>query len=163
MEIFSRASFGKLAVGLGVLVVLIVAVAAGIGAGQFGTAWLWSRIGGVMSYSSVETTSDRLKEFDQRYEIVDIEWRILDDGEDGKYVRVTYKYTVRNLTSEDLTMNSWRAIIPTFVDAEGFAIAEAATGVAYIVPANGEYTHTGIEHIDADLWEQVVDLRLVGA
>ena len=138
-----------------------LAMAVGLGAGQIGTAFLWSRLSTSTSYTSVETTYDGVQEFNESIEVVDVAWRTL-GATDHFGQRVTFKYTVRNLTDEDLTINNWRSFIPVFVDADGFAIHEAATGGEFIVPANGEYTHTGVEHIETELYEQIVDLRLLG-
>lgn len=150
-------------VGLAIAGFLLVALAmaVGLGAGQLGTTFLWSRLATSVSYSSVETTYDAVQEFNESIEVVDLAWRRLGDT-DHFGQRITFKYTVRNLTDENITINSWRSFIPVFVDADGFALHEAATGGEFIVPANGEYTHTGVEHIETELFEQIVDLRLLG-
>lgn len=136
-------------------------MALGIGVGQIGTSFLWSRLATSTSYTSIETTYDEFQEFTESIEIVDVAWRSLGDT-DHFGQRITFKYTVRNLTDEGITINSWRSFIPVFVDADGFAIHEAATGGEFIVPANGAYTHSGVEHIETELFEQIVDLRLLG-
>lgn len=145
---------------IGAFLFTVMAMAAGVGVGQLGTTFVWSRVAQGSFSSSVETTYDGVREFNESIEIVDLEWRSLGSGPFGE--SVTFKYTVHNLTDEDITINGWRSFIPVFVDADGFAIVEAATGGEYIVPANGEYTHTGVEHIDTELFGQIVDLRLLG-
>ena len=150
----------NIGLAIGGFLLVALAMAIGIGAGQIGTAFVWQRLATGVSYSSVETTYDSVQEFSESIEIVDLAWRSLGTHQFGE--KITFKYTVRNLTDEDLTINSWRRFIPVFVDADGFAIVEAATGGEFIVPANGEYTHTGVENIENELFEQIVDLRLLG-
>ena len=151
----------KIGLAFAGFLLVALAMAVGLGAGQLGTAFLWSRLATSTSYTSVETTYDGVQEFNESIEVVDLAWRRL-GATDRFGQRLTFKYTVRNLTDEDITINSWRSFIPVFVDADGFAIHEAATGGEFVVPANGEYTHTGVEHIETELYEQIVDLRLLG-
>lgn len=150
----------RFGLGVGALFIVVLVVVAAVGAG----IWLM-QFGVTRMYASTTVTYDSQAEFRKAIEVVDesIAWKIVSRGEHDGFDQwhVSYKYTVRNVSSDDIFVHGWSDLHVSYVDAEGFAVFEGRGG-GYTVPANGEYTHTYVDQIDANIAAQIVDVQVVG-
>lgn len=91
-----------------------------------------------------------------------VEWKlILQSDEYGNNSRISFKFTLRNPTSEDIQVRAFDLRI-WFFDSEGFALARFNYADEFTVPANGEYTYSAPHDLRGGLGEQVSFIEVLG-
>lgn len=149
--------------GLGVgalfIVVLVVAVMAAIWLMQFGLTRVFTSTSVTHTYSSQD-------EFRKNIDVVEgsMQWKVIGTEDDPlhPYVWVSFKYTLRNTSDQDITVGGWSDLLVQFVDADGFAVWQPNTGTDYIVPANSEFTFTLVDNVEKAIADQIANMRIDG-
>ena len=91
-----------------------------------------------------------------------IEWKLILQSDDyGNDSRVSFKFTLRNPTGEDIEVRVFDLSI-WFFDSEGFALARYNYADEFTVPANGEYTYSAPHSLRGGLGEQVAFIEVLG-
>ena len=91
-----------------------------------------------------------------------IEWKLISQNDDcGDEARVSFKFTVRNPTNEDILVDVYQLRI-LFFDSEGFSLARYNWADEFTVPANGEYTYSAPHSLRDGLGEQVAFIEVLG-
>ena len=91
-----------------------------------------------------------------------IEWKLISQSDDyGNQARVSFKFTLRNPTSEDIEVRVFDLRI-WFFDSEGFALARYNYAYEFTVPANGQYTYSAPHGLRDGLGEQVAYIEVLG-
>ena len=91
-----------------------------------------------------------------------IEWKLISQNDDcGNEARVSFKFTVRNPTNEDILVDVYQLRI-LFFDSEGFSLARYNWADEFTVPANGEYTYSAPHSLRDGLGEQVAFIEVLG-
>lgn len=91
-----------------------------------------------------------------------IEWKLISQSDDyGNQARVSFKFTLRNPTSEDIEVRVFDLRI-WFFDSEGFALARYNYADEFTVPANGQYTYSAPHGLRDGLGEQVAYIEVLG-
>ena len=91
-----------------------------------------------------------------------IEWKLLLKSDDyGNDSRISFKFTLRNPTSEDIEVRVFDLRI-WFFDSEDFALARYNYAGEFTVPANGEYTYSAPHTLRGGLGEQVAYIEVLG-
>ncbi len=91
-----------------------------------------------------------------------IEWKLISQSDDyGNEARVSFKFTLRNPTSEDIEVRVFDLRI-WFFDSEGFALVRYNYADEFTVPANGEYTYSAPHSLRGGLGEQVAYIEVLG-
>ena len=92
-----------------------------------------------------------------------IEWKLISPSNDqfGHSARISFKFVVRNPTSEDIVVDAYDLNI-RFFDAEGFALDHSNYSDEFTVPANSEFTYSSPYNLRNDLGEQVASIEVLG-
>ena len=91
-----------------------------------------------------------------------IEWKLILQSDDyGNDSRISFKFTLRNLTGEDIHIRVFDLRI-WFFDSDGFALARYNYADEIKVPANGEYTYSAPHTLRGGLGEQVAYIEVLG-
>ena len=91
-----------------------------------------------------------------------IHWKLLLKSDDyGNDSRISFKFTLRNPTGEDIQVRVYDLRI-WFFDSEGFALARYNYADEFTVPANGEYTYSAPHTLRGGLGEQVAFVEVLG-
>ena len=142
--------------GVAVGIVLVLAVGAILGiVGSF-------RLPGLL-YSTTSTSTtiySSESELANAIDVVDATHKVVHEG-DMDYITVSYKFTLRNNSDNDIYVDSFDIDV-NYVDAEGFAIYQPGSGSGFVVPANGEATHTGVDNIEQGVVDQIAGIVVQG-
>ncbi len=91
-----------------------------------------------------------------------IEWKLISQNDDcGNEARVSFKFTVRNPTNEDILVDVYQLRI-LFIESEGFVLERNNWAAEFTVPANGEYTYSAPHSLRDGLGEQVAFIEVLG-
>ena len=91
-----------------------------------------------------------------------IKWKLILESDDyGNDSRISFKFTLRNPTGEDIQVRVYDLRI-WFFDSEGFALARYNYADEFTVPANGEYTYSAPHTLRGGLGEQVAFVEVLG-
>ena len=92
-----------------------------------------------------------------------IEWKLISPSNDqfGNSARISFKFVVRNPTSEDIVVDAYDLNI-RFFDAEGFALEHSNYSDEFTVPANSEFTYSSPYTLRNGLGEQVAYIEVLG-
>ncbi len=91
-----------------------------------------------------------------------VEWRLISQSDDyGNEARISFRFTLRNPTGEDIEVRVFDLRI-WFFDSEGFALARYNYADEFTVPANGEYTYSAPHTLRGGLGEQVAFIEVLG-
>ena len=92
-----------------------------------------------------------------------IEWKLISPSNDqsGDSARISFKFVVRNPTSEDVVVDAYDLNI-RFFDAEGFALDRSYYSDEFTVPANSEFTYSSPYTLRNGLVEQVAYIEVLG-
>ena len=142
-----------------VVVVVVVAVMAAIWLMQFGLSRVFTSTSVTRTYSSQD-------EFRQNIDVVEgsMQWKVVNAQESpfDDMVWISFKYTLRNTSDQDITVGGWSDIMVQFVDADGFAVWQPNTGTDYTVPANSDFTFTLVDNVEKAIADQIADMRIDG-
>lgn len=142
-----------------VVLVVVVAVMAAIWLTQFGLTRVFTSTSVTHTYSSQD-------EFRKNIDVVEgsMQWKVIGTEDDPlhPYVWVSFKYTLRNTSNQDITVGGWSDLLVQFVDADGFAVWQPNTGTDYVVPANSEFTFTLVDNVEKAIADQIADMRIDG-
>ncbi len=92
-----------------------------------------------------------------------IEWKLISPSNDqfGNSARISFKFVVRNPTSQDIVVDAYDLNI-RFFDSESFDLARYNYADEFTVPANGEYTYSAPHSLQGGLGEQVAFVEVLG-
>ena len=134
---------------------IIVGVTIGMSLYLFGLTMIRGGVG------SIPRAEDKLNENIMLVED-SIEWKLISQNDDrGNEARVSFKFTVRNPTNEDILVDVYQLRI-LFFDSEGFSLARYNWADEFTVPANGEYTYSAPHSLRGGLGEQVSFIEVLG-
>ena len=145
----------KILLGIGALVFIVSAVLI--------ARVVWSvGLSSINHYIALTDDEDKLNE---NIVLVEdsIEWKLISPSNDqfGYSARISFKFVVRNPTSEDIVVDAYDLNI-RFFDAEGFALDHSNYSDEFTVPANSEFTYSSPYTLRNDLGEQVAFIEVLG-
>jgi len=148
----------RFGLGVGALFIVVVVVAA-VWLMQFGMTRVFTSTSVTRTYSSQD-------EFRKNIDVVEgsLQWKVVNAQESAfdDLVWISFKYTLRNTSDQDITVGGWSDLMVQFVDADGFAVWQPSTGADYTVPANSDFTFTLVDNVEKSIADQIADMRIDG-
>ena len=153
----------RFGLGVGALFIVVLVVVAAV----FAAIWLIQfGLFRVFTSTSVTRTYSSQDEFRKNIDVVEgsMQWKVVNaqDSPFDDMVWISFKYTLRNTSDQDITVGGWSDLMVQFVDADGFAVWQPNTGTDYTVPANSEFTFTLVDNVEKAIADQIADMRIDG-
>jgi len=149
----------RFGLGVGALFIVVVVVVAAVWLMQFGMTRVFTSTSVTRTYSSQD-------EFRKNIDVVEgsLQWKVVNAQESAfdDLVWISFKYTLRNTSDQDITVGGWSDLMVQFVDADGFAVWQPSTGADYTVPANSDFTFTLVDNVEKSIADQIADMRIDG-
>ncbi|MDE2767343.1 MAG: hypothetical protein OXO54_09270 [Chloroflexota bacterium] len=156
-------TLNRFGLGVGALFIVVLVVVAAVMASfwlmQFGLSHVFTSTSVTHTYSSRDEfrANIDLVEGSKAWKVVNAQESPFDD-----HVWISFKYTLRNTSDQDIVVGGWSDLMVQFVDADGFAVWQPAKGTDYVVPANSEFTFTLVDNVEKAIADQIADMRIDG-
>ena len=153
----------RFGLGVGALFIVVLVVVAAV----FAAIWLIQfGLFRTFTSTSVTRTYSSQDEFRKNIDVVEgsLQWKVVNAQESAfdDLVWISFKYTLRNTSDQDITVGGWSDLMVQFVDADGFAVWQPSTGTDFTVPANSDFTFTLVDNVEKAIADQIADMRIDG-